>query len=47
MARGRADQAEAGEPNVPVRRVLFHEITKDAVQNAIQQARQSTTKRIN
>ena len=27
-----------GPSNVPVRRVLFHEITKDAVQNAIQQA---------
>ncbi|MFL5505375.1 MAG: DNA topoisomerase, partial [Gemmatimonadales bacterium] len=27
-----------GAPTVPVRRVLFHEITKDAVQNAIQQA---------
>src|SRR6476469_1891272 len=27
-----------GAATVPVRRVLFHEITKDAVQNAIQQA---------
>src|SRR5688500_18917319 len=27
-----------GAPSVPVRRVLFHEITKDAVQNAILQA---------
>jgi len=27
-----------GAPIVPVRRVLFHEITKDAVQNAIQNA---------
>jgi DNA topoisomerase I len=27
-----------GQPIVPVRRVLFHEITRDAVQNAIQQA---------
>src|SRR6476660_4171366 len=27
-----------GQPTVPVKRVLFHEITRDAVQNAIQQA---------
>src|SRR5690348_4174334 len=27
-----------GQSNVPVRRVLFHEITRDAVQHAIQQA---------
>src|SRR5881275_2037710 len=27
-----------GQPNVPIRRVLFHEITKDAINLAIQQA---------
>ncbi|MDB4899104.1 MAG: topA, partial [Gemmatimonadetes bacterium] len=31
-------KAKRGQPVVPIRRVLFHEITKDAVQLAIQQA---------
>src|SRR5436190_23713891 len=35
-----------GAPIVPVRRVLFHEITKDAVQNAIQQAGEIDDKKV-
>jgi DNA topoisomerase-1 len=35
-----------GQPVVPVRRVLFHEITKDAVQLAIQQAGQIDDKKV-
>src|SRR3982751_7069292 len=35
-----------GAPLVPVRRVLFHEITKDAVQNAIQQAGEIDDKKV-
>src|SRR5215212_4531258 len=35
-----------GVSSVPVRRVLFHEITKDAVQNAIQQAGEIDDKRV-
>ena len=36
LARRRADQAQRG--GAPIRRVLFHEITKDAVQRAIASA---------
>ena len=35
-----------GQPAVPIRRVLFHEITKDAVQHAIQQAGQIDDKKV-
>ncbi len=35
-----------GASSVPVRRVLFHEITKDAVQNAIQQAGEIDDKKV-
>src|SRR5438067_12976865 len=35
-----------GQPNVPIRRVLFHEITKDAVNLAIQQAGQIDDKKV-
>ena len=35
-----------GQPVVPVRRVLFHEITKDAVQLAIQQAGEIDDKKV-
>ena len=35
-----------GQPVIPVRRVLFHEITKDAVQLAIQQAGQIDDKKV-
>src|SRR3954451_4552243 len=35
-----------GVSSVPVRRVLFHEITKDAVQNAIQQAGEIDDKKV-
>jgi DNA topoisomerase I len=34
----RKKKGEAGPPAPPIRRVLFHEITKDAVQSAIRQA---------
>jgi DNA topoisomerase-1 len=35
-----------GQPAVPIRRVLFHEITKDAVQHAIQQAGEIDGKKV-
>src|SRR6202022_70647 len=35
-----------GQPNVPIRRVLFHEITKDAVHLAIQQAGKIDDKKV-
>jgi DNA topoisomerase-1 len=35
-----------GQPVVPIRRVLFHEITKDAVQHAIQQAGEIDDKKV-
>ena len=38
LARRDADQAEAGAPQ-PIRRVLFHEITKDAVQRGDRERR--------
>jgi DNA topoisomerase I len=35
-----------GQPSVPIRRVLFHEITKEAVQRAIQNAGQIDSKKV-
>jgi DNA topoisomerase-1 len=35
-----------GSPSVPIRRVLFHEITKDAVQRAIQNAGEIDSKKV-
>jgi DNA topoisomerase I len=35
-----------GQANIPIRRVLFHEITKDAVQRAIQQAGEIDAKKV-
>jgi DNA topoisomerase I len=39
-------QAKRGQPQIPVRRVLFHEITKDAVQRAIAEAGQIDEKKV-
>jgi DNA topoisomerase-1 len=36
--RKKTDDGDVAGPSVPIRRVLFHEITKDAVQNAILKA---------
>ena len=46
LARGDADHAEARRVAVPVRRVLFHEITKDAVQRAIRNAGEIDDKKV-